>query len=456
MRLRPYLPTALGCAALAAVGATGYFTREHWLPYVFPVTESATAGGTAPEPEPAAGGNRVKLSPQAQKNLGLDVDNPTPQEYWRTLLIPGSVVDRPGESDRSVTAKVAGVVLEIRAKPGDTVEAGAPLFTLQLTSEFLQTAQADLAKAARESEFAIAKRDRTADLVKGGAGSASVLIEDENQVKRFAMQISTLRRQLIVFGLSADQMNRAERGDAITEIVVAAPGIAKQILTAKDPPGEALYEMQELGVTLGEQVAAGQKLATLANHRQLYVEGRAFKSEADALAAAAERRVPIRAEFSDEAPGTWKVQDPLLIRHLSNQVDPATRTFGFYLPLENQPRAYVQDGKARFVWRYHPGQRVRLRVPVERLDKPGVLPFVFPAGAVVREGAEAYVFVQTGDIFVRKPVHVLHEDRNEVVVANDGSVSEADFVCRNQAAAINRALKAAAGGDEPAGHEHSH
>jgi len=453
MRLRPYLPAAAGCVLVLALTA-GYATHERWLPYLFPIAEAQKTG------EPVAahpgGADRVKLSPQAQKNLGLDVDNPTPQEYWRTILIPGSVVDRPGESDRSVTAKVAGVVLEIRAKPGDTVEAGAPLFALQLTSEFLQVAQADLAKAARESEFAIAKRDRTADLVKGGAGSVAVLIEDENQVKRLATQIAALRRQLLVFGLNAEQVNRAEKGDPITEITVVAPGVAKPPVTAKEPAGEALYEMQELAVALGEQVAPGQKLATLADHRKLFVEGRAFKTESDALARAAEHKVPIRAEFSDEAAGIWKAQEPLIIQHLSNQVDPATRTFGFYLPIENQPRSYVQGGKSRFVWRYHPGQRVRLRVPVERLGKPGVLPFVFPVGAVIREGSEAYVFVQTGDIFVRKPVHVLFEDRAEVVVANDGSISEADFVCRNQAAAINRALKAAAGGEEPAGHDHSH
>ena len=57
-----------------------------------------------------------------------------------------------------------------------------------------------------------------------------------------------------------------------------------------------------------------------------------------------------------------------------------------------------------------------------------------------------------------EPERVLYEDRKEVVVANDGSVSEADFVVKNQAAAINRALKAAAagggGGDPHAGHSH--
>jgi hypothetical protein len=75
---------------------------------------------------------------------------------------------------------------------------------------------------------------------------------------------------------------------------------------------------------------------------------------------------------------------------------------------------------------------------------------------VVREGPEAFVFVQSGDVFVRKPVRVLFEDRTEVVVANDGSVSEAEFVVRNQAAAINRALKAAASGEGGHGHDHEH
>ncbi len=96
---------------------------------------------------------------------------------------------------------------------------------------------------------------------------------------------------------------------------------------------------------------------------------------------------------------------------------------------------------------------MRLRVPVEKLVTPGpdgkdVNPFVLPAGAVVREGPEAFVFVQTGDVFVRKPVRVLYEDRTEVVIANDGSITRAEFVVRNQAAALNRALKAAAAGGE--------
>jgi hypothetical protein len=91
-------------------------------------------------------------------------------------------------------------------------------------------------------------------------------------------------------------------------------------------------------------------------------------------------------------------------------------------------------------------------VPVEKL-RDGV--FVLPAGAVVREGPEAFVFVQSGDIFRRKPVRVLYEDRTEVVLADDGSVGAGEFVVRTPAAAaLNRVLKASAAGGGHHGHDH--
>lgn len=474
MSLRTILYPVVAVAVLGAVGVAGYRTRERWWAHVFPEKAAPAEGGHGHAHGEGGGhdhaghdhahdhGDRVKLSPQAQKNLALDVDTLTPQDYWRTVLIPGAVVDRPGESDRSVTTKVAGVVTDIKARPGDTVKAGDPLFTLQLASEYLQAAQTDLARTAKEVEFAITKRNVTADLVQKGTQSGAVLVEDENQVKRLTTQLQAYRRQLQVFGLTPEQVTRAEKGEVVTELMIAAPQRAAPsgaVSAASGGTATTLYEVQELKVNLGDQVQAGQALILLANHQRLFVEGRAFKSEAGALASAAEKKVPIKVEFADEAPGEWPAQEPLVIHHLSNQVDPATRTFAFYLPLDNQPRTFERDGKTHFVWRFRPGQRVRIRVPVERFvafaadGKTEILPFVLPAGAVVREGPEAFVFVQSGDMFVRKPVRVLYEDRTDVVIANDGSVTEADFVVKNQAAAINRALKAAAAGGE-GGHSH--
>ena len=483
MRSRQTLVSLAFLAAAGGLTFAGYKTQDKWVPYVFPAKSGAKAGDEHAGEKGGAKDDhaghdhghkeQVKLSPQAQANLGLDKDGAVdvliPEEYWRKVLIPGVVVDRPGESDRGVTSRVAGIVTAIKARPGDTVKAGDPLFTVQLASEFIQSTQTELAKSSKDLATAAVKRDQTAKLVAAGTRPGIDLIEEENTVKRLTTMVQGYRRQLQVFGLLTEQIDRAERGEAVTEVVITArsqtlqtPPSALPAKNADENSGEAaLYEVQELKIQLGEQVQPGQTLCTLANHQRLFVEGRAFKSEAKALAVAADKKVPIQAEFADELGGDWPKQGPLTIHHLSNQVDPATRTFAFYLPLENAAETFERDGKKHFVWRFRPGQRVRLKVPAERLgeEKTGYQVFVLPAGAVVREGPEAFVFAQNGDLFVRKPVRVLYEDRTEAVVANDGSIGGGDFVVRTPAAAaINRKLKADAagggGGDPHAGHNH--
>lgn len=461
MKLYRYIRQGIGFALVAGVAIVGLITRESWLPYVFPEPEAEP-----PAEEHAEGAlDRITLSEQAQKNLQLEVGTLTPREYWRTILIPGVIVDRPGQSDRVVSARVTGIVTGIRAKPGDTVQPGDPLFTLRLVSEALHTTQTELAKAMTDLDFAIRERNRLARLVADMTTPEAVLIKQQTQVDLLTTQVNGLRRQLRLFGLTADQIARAENGDLLTEVTIPAPGEPASLSALTGTPicGEGCrgLEVQNLKVALGDQVQPGQTLCVLADHQRLYIEGWAFKSEAKALSIAAEQRVPIRAEFADENPGDWSPVEPLVIHHFASQVDPVSRTFAFYLPLENQSVPFVRDGNTYLSWRFRVGQRVRLRVPIEKLSTPGpdgkseVMPFVLPAGAIVREGPETFVFVQLGDVFVRKTVHVLYEDRNEVVIANDGSITRADLVVKNQAAAINRALKLAARG-ESGGHHDDH
>jgi hypothetical protein len=52
-------------------------------------------------------------------------------------------------------------------------------------------------------------------------------------------------------------------------------------------------------------------------------------------------------------------------------------------------------------------------------------------------------------------VHVLYEDFDEVVIANDGSIlAGVHYVAQNGAASLNRVLKA--GQSEGGGHHHHH
>jgi len=115
----------------------------------------------------------------------------------------------------------------------------------------------------------------------------------------------------------------------------------------------------------------------------------------------------------------------------------------------NQSESYTKNGNTYFVWRFRPGQRVLLKVNVERVrfDKKNKEDevFVLPIAGLVREGGEAFVFKQNGDFFQRIKVRVLHEDRDEVVIANDESIRPGQPIVRNQASALNRALKANGG-----------
>jgi len=172
MRLQKIATPVITFAVIGAVSLVGYVTHDKWVPYIFPAKSGTKAGEAGKEKDGEKHGpvDRVKLSSAAQANLGLDqeaaVDVLIPEVYWRKVLIPGVVVDRPGESDRGVTSRVAGIVTEIKARPGDTVKAGDPLFTVQLASEFIQSTQTELAKSSKDLAAAIVKRDSTAKLVK--------------------------------------------------------------------------------------------------------------------------------------------------------------------------------------------------------------------------------------------------------------------------------------------------
>ena len=186
---------------------------------------------------------------------------------------------------------------------------------------------------------------------------------------------------------------------------------------------------------------AGQLLCYLANHHSLYIEGHAFKREAPFLEQAAQNGWPIQVEFAEDDSSHWPTLEQIFeIRHLTNSIDPTSRTFDFFIPLTNQSRGYEKEGQTFVVWRFRPGQRVRLHVPVEELKDV----FVMPAASVVREGPEAFVFGQNGDLFHRKPVHVLHEDRLNVVLSPGGNVTPGLYLAQNGAASLNRVLKAQA------------
>jgi len=448
MPFNPKLPARslfLGGLLAAAIAAAVLF-RDRWLPLVQPAPLAPAAIEAAPAPTAEAARDTLELSPQARKNLRLVSRPAALSDYRRTILVPGEIADRPGISDRGVTSPAIGIVTQVHAFPGDTVRPGEKLFTVRLLSEYVQKAQAELFQAIRETELEREKRARLAGIGEGTIAGAR-LFEIDLQLRRLAAEITSRRQELLARGLLPEQIAEVEAGRFVSSVEIVAPP------PVRAGEAERAYEVQELKAELGTQVQAGQLLAVLSDHRLLYAVGHAFKREAAALERAAREGWPVEIEFAEDDAAAWPpLEQTFAIRHLANTVDRESRTFDFFVPLENQSRGYDKDGRSFTVWRFRPGQRVRLHVPVEKFS--GVI--VLPAGAVVQEGAEAYVFRQNGDLFDRLPVHTIYEDRQSVVIANDGSVAPGWYLAQGSAASLNRVLEAQSASGAPVGmHVHA-
>ncbi len=452
-----------GPAVVIGVLVTVWIFRERIFRSAEPSTRSAAEAPPSTEKQTV-----LEISAQARKNLNLVSKPAQPQEYWRTVLIPGEITDRPGLSDRGVTSPAVGIVTAIYAFPGDTIRPGEAIFSLRLFSEYLQSTQTQLFKSTQETAIVNAELDRLSGLAQTGAISRAQIIDLESELKRQNALIQSARQDLLTRGLTPGQIAQIEAGTFVATVEVTAPPprspsidpdgddstLAQHVYPSAldDTKNGLAYEVQELSVDLGQQVQAGQLLAQLSNHQSLYVVGHAFKREAPFLEQAAQARRPITVEFAEDAEFNWPVLEQTFeIRHLSNAIDVQSRTFDFFIPLTNQSRSYDKLGQTFLVWRFRPGQRARLHVPVEKYENV----FVLPSAAVVREGPEAYVFRQNGDLFKQLPVHLLHEDRLSVVIANDGSIAPGSYLAQNAAASLNRVLKAqTASGEQPGLHVH--
>ncbi len=452
MKLIQLAKPTLFVVLIAGIAAAGYLFRGPGMPRPQPVGSEQSLAPTGEENAPS---NTIIVSDQAQKNLVLSAKPLQAGVFWKTITIQGMVVDRPGFSDREVVSPAVGIVSRIFHVPGDMVQPGEKLFTVKLASEALQLTQSELFKTSKNILLAEARRER---LIAGGQAIAQVrVIEVESEIARLEAAAQAYRQGLYNRGISPADVNGVADGRLLSEITLFVPpratiqgleGISPVSASTSTGAQPLAYEVRELKVDLGEHVQAGQTLCHLSNHQWLAIEGRAFRDETSLLERSVQENWPVEVDFQEDASAIWPAIDQeFLIRYIANTIDPVARTFGFQLPLENQYKTVDHGDRTQLLWRFRPGQKVLLRIRVEKLEDV----FVLPTDAVVLEGPEAYVFTQNVNTFERKSVHVLLRDRNRVVLANDGSLptyargqerSTIPAVVRNAAPQLNRMTKA--------------
>ena len=394
--------------------------------------------------------NSIELSEQARKNIGLQVAKVELKPFTRTIAVPGMVVERPARSTIEVTAPMTGIITRIYPIEGEAVEPGQKLFDLRLTHEELVQSQADLLKTAEELDVIAREIKRIEDLIKDQALPGKQLLERQYEQQKQEAALRAQRQSLLLHGLSNAQVDAIlQQRKLLQDLTVVVPATTEE---GGMSPAGTIFQIQSLKVAQGQHVNAGDTLAVLADHAELFIEGEAFERDVREISRAADRDSPLSAILETEG-GKPEVVSNLRVLYLAAKVNPETRTLDFYVTLPNEKERDVKLDNHRFVaWQFRPGQRVQLQIPVETLPDRIVL----PVDAVAQDGAEAYVFTPNGDHFDRRSVHVEHRDPQWAVIANDGSLFPGDPVAISGAQQLQLALKNKAGGgiDPHAGHNH--
>jgi cobalt-zinc-cadmium efflux system membrane fusion protein len=393
----------------------------------------------------------VKLSENAQANVGLRLEKLALRPFERMVTVPGVVVERPGRSEQQVSTPLTGMVTRIWALQGETVRPGQPLFDLRLTHEGVVEAQAEFLRSVEELDVLRREIQRLTRVAAEGAIAGKSLLERTYEQQKLEGVLRAQRQRLLLHGLSDAQVDQiAAKRTLLSTFTVNTPA---QVDHSHSGRAACAFQVEELKVTNGQHVKAGDPLCTLSDHCRLYIEGKAFEQDIAALQKASAANWRLTAVLEPNGRERQTVAG-LEIVYLANRVEPDTRAFLFYVELPNELLRERQTPEgARFsTWRFKPGQRVDLLVPVQRWTERIVL----PVDAVVQDGPESYVFEMNDGHFDRRAVRVEYRDQYSAVVANDGTLTLGKMVVVAGAYQVHLALKNRSGGapDPHAGHSH--
>jgi multidrug efflux pump subunit AcrA (membrane-fusion protein) len=231
--------------------------------------------------------------------------------------------------------------------------------------------------------------------------------------------------------------------------LLTAAGALDPVMTLKAPAGGVPdWDVAEVAVRAGQRVEAGDTAVLLHDPREMWLRLEPVGEEIGHVVRALEEATALAAR--PLIAGTGPALEKLKVDRLDTRAGEEERGALAYVTCRNEAVRAAGAATTRS-WRLRVGLRYLVLVPVEKLEDR----FVLPAGAVTDDGPRKVVFLQDGDTFLAKPVHVEYEDDEVVVVANDGAIFPGDPVALSGAFALGMALQTGPGAVDPhAGHSH--
>jgi cobalt-zinc-cadmium efflux system membrane fusion protein len=334
----------------------------------------------------------VTLSPEAREALGVRTVEVRRYALEEQVTAPAWVVS-PWQRRAYVTARVGGKIAALHVQPGQAVAPGQPL--AEVESLELENLELELLDAQNAATLAAKNYEQLQSAGQKGAVTANALAEVRFQHQQSLAALDLARQKLQSLGATEDPAARAPQD-----------GNARSLprLPVKSPLRGAVTHVN---VALGQTVEAAEPLVEVADLSRVWVKIGVLERDLPKIEAG--QRVEVRFTAFPDA------RDVLasVVHGRGFTVDPQTHLGTAWAEFAN-----AND-------RIRPGMfgeaHVQLTAPKEGL--------LLPDTALVRSGAERYVFVEEGPGQYRRQNVVVERQRKDgVQVAADGGLVPGDRV----------------------------
>jgi RND family efflux transporter MFP subunit len=319
----------------------------------------------------------LKLSPEAEKNIGLHVE-PAGRHVVEDVVELDGTVDVPPDRRADVSSQLAGTLERIHVTPGQAVRAGdvlAEIASLDLQNLQLDFLRADLASRLRKD---VVERLRAA----GRSTAPRELQEAESLHQASLNRRESLLQKLDAIGLNAEQIGQLLQEKKLVET-----------LPLRAPIGGTVIQFNKV---LGQSVKAQEPLFAVHDLSRVWVQGYLFERDVARVRNGQKVRVRLVVDPQFLAEGT--------IVRSGHTFGAEDRTLSVWVELKETPKQSLPYNLL-----------ARLTVTLGR-PRPVL---AVPPEALAQDGLRSYVFVRKPDeTYERRLVETGRADDRYVEITN--------------------------------------
>jgi len=309
----------------------------------------------------------IAIKPQQMQTLGITVAPLTASSHVKSNMLPGEVVVPIGQ-ERVVSAPQSGLIDTLYVAAGQSVKRGQAI--AHISSAELVALQRDYLRGKTQQQLSKNMLDRDRELFKDGIIAERRVLTTESGHKELSVEVQQRRQALKMAGMGDDSIASLDkRGEMSSGLTLTAP-----------IDGTVIEQM----ASTGQRVDMSTPIYRIARLKPLWLE---IHAPLDILNFAKEgMHVSIP-----------KYQASGKITTIIRSVNRNDQTIHL--------RAEISSGTEKL----SPGQLVEAELAGEGVSNQ----FSVPKSALIRNGMNSYVFVQTPQGFIPTPVTVVSEQTTQ-------------------------------------------